>query len=199
VTQKKTGGNLHVVLGTWLEWRVNTENNALRMMYTDGNLCSSGKHRQTTVHLICDPANAANSLSNVAEPEICAYELDFLTPFACLTGFPAEGNEGVSMPLGISLAPITSADRAGSPEIGDAATTTVSVTPTLGSTDLTVDTANCLAMKSCLDKLIPALERSENVGGTTSRTGRGGPKSTHLSGLAVLKSTADCNAFRAGT
>jgi len=183
VTQKKPTGSLHVVLGTWLEWRTNAETNALRMLYSDGNLCSSGRHRQTTVHLLCDPTRPVPAIANVAEPETCSYELDFITPLACLPGFRAEG---VDVPVGIIV------DNALSP--------TQEPEESLPATPQDCESVRA-TMKSCLDKLIPALETSEQPVTVSSRSGRSTGKSqvsatSGPSGLSILRSTTECEPFR---
>jgi len=98
VTQKSITGPLHVVLGLWGSW-VPSEGYPFSQLYTDGNVCSSGRRRQTEVRVMCaashsptdatPPALPLPTIADISEPRTCVYALDFMLPLACPGAVPS--------------------------------------------------------------------------------------------------------------
>lgn len=86
VTQRGVSSSLHVILGLWGSWSAH-DDAPFSQLYTDGNVCSSGRRRETEIRLICgasvDGIAPLPVVSNPAEPRGCAYSLDFTLPLAC--------------------------------------------------------------------------------------------------------------------
>lgn len=75
VSQFKPGQQFHVNMGVFDTWT-----GPMKMRYTDGNACASGKRRQTEVTLVCSDETV---LSNIAEPATCEYTVELKLPLAC--------------------------------------------------------------------------------------------------------------------
>jgi len=75
VSQFKPGQQFHINMGVFDTWT-----GPMKMRYTDGNACASGKRRQTEVSLICSEDTV---LSNIAEPSTCEYTVELKLPLAC--------------------------------------------------------------------------------------------------------------------
>lgn len=98
ITQKDAG-TVHVVMGVWKEWVIHPHSGHLSMLYTDGNVCTGGKRRQTHVFVQCrhdgKTATETNNLddllkeethvANVTEPRICEYEITMVIPYIAHT------------------------------------------------------------------------------------------------------------------
>jgi len=122
VTQKSITGPLHVVLGLWGSW-VPSEGYPFSQLYTDGNVCSSGRRRQTEVRVMCaashspaatmdatPPPPPQPTIADISEPRTCVYALDFMLPLACPGAVPT--HTATSLPPRSSSASLSSSSSA---------------------------------------------------------------------------------------